>query len=188
MYHCFSTPFQAVDLFGTTSQNMRELRLQIGKARPEPGREDRWKGTNQIRFYDDSGLAVPPKCQAHQISILDGKAQLISKFLVTQVSCGAVDRKLMSTLPSYMLVVDNAISGLGVASALLRRSDAESLQQAAMYCQVIPGRQCRVPVSVSKNLDRFSASCEIVPYGTAFKKTTEYFRQFITRNRHVRRR
>jgi hypothetical protein len=58
MYHCFSTPFQAVDLFGTTSQSMRELRLQIGKERPEPGREDRWKGTNQIRFYDDLGLSL----------------------------------------------------------------------------------------------------------------------------------
>ena len=48
-YHCFSTPFQVVDLFGTTSQNMRELRLQIGKERPEPGCEFRrlMEGTNQ---------------------------------------------------------------------------------------------------------------------------------------------
>jgi hypothetical protein len=36
------------------------------------------------------GFVALPKCQAHQISILDGKAQLISEFLVTQVSCGAV--------------------------------------------------------------------------------------------------
>jgi hypothetical protein len=44
------------------------------------------------------GFVGLPKCQAHQISILDGKAQLISKFLVTQVSCGAVHRKLLEPI------------------------------------------------------------------------------------------
>jgi hypothetical protein len=42
-----------------------------------------------------ANLRTPPKCPANQIQIFDDKAQLVSKFLVTQVSCGAVHRKLL---------------------------------------------------------------------------------------------
>jgi hypothetical protein len=42
-----------------------------------------------------ANLRIPPKRAVHQIQIFDDKAQLVSKFLVTQVSCGAVHRKLL---------------------------------------------------------------------------------------------
>src|SRR5579872_3765709 len=86
LYHCFPTPFQA----GRSVWGAEKFRRLM-------------EGTTQVQALRRFRFVATSKCRAHQIGILDGQAQLVREFLVTQVSCGAVDRKLLEPISSCNL-------------------------------------------------------------------------------------